>query len=382
MNAPRRFLAGLSPNQFLAQHWQKKPLLCRGAVPNYTPPLSPDELAGLACETEVESRLVQRTATRYSLEVGPFPEARFHTLGKKNWTLLVQDLDQHVPAVLSLLDHLDFLPSWRVDDVMASFAADGGSVGPHYDEYDVFLLQVEGKRRWQVSELFSRDDLVKNSQLKLLRNFSPQAEWVLEPGDMLYLPPHVAHFGVAEGPCVTYSLGCRAPSVSQLVEHFAQRASSQSDEGQRYQDPDLTPTSGRFSLDAAALARTRSILNQALTFDDETLGRGLGTLATQPKALFARDAIRPLTSARAEKRLAQKRGLQRRIGSRWNHFVADKRRAYLFVDGTEFAFAGKRDFLQELCSQASLSATWIQDRQNNKVEKQLLLDLVRFGYLE
>src|SRR5690606_15651986 len=159
MDHGRRFLGGLSAETFLREYWQKQPLLVRGAVADYRCPIEADELAGLACEEEVESRIVVHDGTTWHLEHGPFTEPDFAARGDRNWTLLVQDLEEHMPEVGHLLQELDFLPAWRIDDVMASFAAVGGSVGPHFDEYDVFLLQVEGQRRWQISTDYERHSL-------------------------------------------------------------------------------------------------------------------------------------------------------------------------------------------------------------------------------
>jgi 50S ribosomal protein L16 3-hydroxylase len=381
MRHARTFLGGLSPEQFLRRHWQKQPLLCRSALPSYVPPVTPDELAGLACEDDVESRLITRRGQRYTLESGPFPIERFATLGSKNWTLLVQDLDVHVPGISELLGNLDFLPSWRVDDVMASFAADGGSVGPHYDEYDVFLLQVEGKRRWQISTRYDREALVENTQLKLLSDFRPEQEWVLEPGDLLYLPPHVAHFGVAQGPCVTYSLGCRAPSTAELLLHLARRAAERKSEADRYKDADQQPTRERYAIDPASVARATALIKDALPLNQEEVARGLGTLTTLPKALFASESRTPLSAARAQKRLEKVGGLRRALGSRWSYCTGASG-AYLFVDGNEYPFGGDSRFLGALCATVAFEGSWLVAHTKKKVEKQLLLDLIMQRHLE
>jgi 50S ribosomal protein L16 3-hydroxylase len=380
MHRKRPFLGGLSPEQFLSQYWQKRPLLIRQALPGYRAPLSAEELAGLACEPGVESRLIVQKGQRYELEDGPLTEARFSTLGKRRWTFLVQDLDQHVPDVHNVLHNLDFLPSWRIDDVMASYAADGGSVGPHYDEYDVFLLQVEGKRRWQVSTHYDRDDLVAASQLKLLKHFRAEKEWLLEPGDMLYLPPHVAHYGVAEGPCVTYSLGCRAPSVAELVQHITSHALRPFEEKHRYQDADLKPARDAHCLDAASLARARQVAERALTLDAESWTRAFGSLVTQPKALFTREAIEPLAPGRVRAKLNKAAGLQRRMGSRWLYSALGEAR--LFVDGFAFNFGRQQAFARELCSRSHFAQTDVSRWAAQPAKLALLSELVRLGFLE
>ena len=191
-------LGDLSADAFLQRYWQKKPLLIRNALANYQSPISADELAGLALESEVESRLVETHGMDWSLKHGPFNEDDFLGLPEQDWTLLVQGVDLWVPEVQALLSKFAFLPPWRVDDVMVSFACPGGSVGPHFDQYDVFLLQVEGQRRWQIGgECSSNTPLRDDSPLRILKEFEAEEEWLLEPGDMLYLPPGVAHWGVA-----------------------------------------------------------------------------------------------------------------------------------------------------------------------------------------
>lgn len=380
MTKPRTFLGGLTPERFLRDYFQKRPLLVRGAVPDYTPPLDANELAGLACEAGIEARLITRRGQRYTLENGPFQEERFAQLGKRNWTLLVQDLDQHVPAVGALLSNLDFLPSWRIDDVMASFAADGGTVGPHYDEYDVFLLQVEGNRRWQITERFERDDLVETSRLKLLRHFEPQEEWVLEAGDMLYLPPHVAHFGVAQGPCVTYSLGCRAPSVQDLVHHFARRMAEPLDEGVRYRDPTLRLGADRYAIDPASVKRASAALSGALELTAENVARTLGTLTSLPKALFTQEPQTARTPSQVERVLRSSKGLSRALGSRWSYHVAAGRK-FLFVSGQEYMFTGNATFLAYLCAHPRLDARWVTSALRRSNTAALLKELVQQRHL-
>ncbi|HEX7768542.1 MAG TPA: cupin domain-containing protein, partial [Dokdonella sp.] len=209
---------GMTPARFLREHWQKRPLLVRGAFPAFEPPLRPEDLAGLACEELALSRIVVGDARRdrWNVRNGPFAESDFAKLPKSHWTLLVQDVDKWDADVAALPGHFGFLPGWRIDDVMVSYAEDGGSVGAHVDQYDVFLLQGLGRRHWMISTdpaapRAFRDDV----ELKLLSTFTPTHDWVLEPGDMLYLPPGVPHHGVARGACMTFSIGMRAPSQAE-----------------------------------------------------------------------------------------------------------------------------------------------------------------------
>ena len=223
--ATAKHFLGLPVARFLGEYWQKKPLLIRQAFPNYQPPLTPEDLAGLACEEAALSRLVvhDRKKDSWTLRNGPFAEAEFPKLGKKDWTLLVQDMDKWDRDVRALLAHFRFLPAWRVDDIMISFAAPGGSVGPHVDQYDVFLLQAQGHRRWQIdTDPHAPCGFRPDVELKLLQKFTPSHEWLLEPGDMLYLPPGMPHHGEAVDACMTFSVGMRAPSQAELIVDLAE----------------------------------------------------------------------------------------------------------------------------------------------------------------
>jgi len=279
---------GMPPADFLRDYWQKKPLLIRNAFPGLVSPLEPEDLAGLACEEGTLSRLVahDRAGDSWLVRHGPFDEALFPQLGDRDWTLLVQDVDKWDADVAALLPAFGFLPRWRIDDVMVSFAATGGSVGAHVDQYDVFLLQAQGRRRWQIdagpaiggkaAPLEFRDDV----ELKLLREFTPTHDWVLEPGDMLYLPPGVPHHGVAEDPCLTFSVGMRAPSAAELLGDFVDTLAAEADEALRYRDPDLVPPADPNEIDAAAMARVVEALNLLRMNDPDRLGDWFGRFIT------------------------------------------------------------------------------------------------------
>ncbi|MBB6599387.1 cupin domain-containing protein [Luteimonas sp. MC1825] len=281
-------LLGMTPRAFLRDYWQKRPLLVRGAFPGYTSPVEPDDLAGLACEDGVLARLIQhdRASDGWQVSSGPFPEEVFAGLGERDWTLLVQDMDKWDPDIAALVDAFDFLPRWRIDDVMVSFAATGGSVGAHVDQYDVFLLQAQGHRRWQIDagdalgrgvpSLAFRDDV----ELKLLREFVPTHDWVLAPGDMLYLPPNVPHNGVAEDPCLTFSLGMRAPATAELMGDYIDTLAAEADESLRYTDPDLAPPRDANEIDATAMGRVVEALNAIRMADGDALGDWFGRFIT------------------------------------------------------------------------------------------------------
>ena len=283
VHATAKQFLGMPPAQFLRDYWQKRPLLVRNALPGFVSPIEPEDLAGLACEEFALSRLVRHDRARDAWEVrqGPFPEELFPTLGERDWTLLVQDVDKWDADVAALLARFDFLPRWRIDDVMVSFAATGGSVGAHVDQYDVFLLQAQGHRRWLIDAnknppLDFRDDV----ELKLLREFSASHDWVLGPGDMLYLPPGVPHHGVAEDPCLTFSVGMRAPSAAELMGDYIDTLAAEADDAIRYGDADLAPPKDPNEIDADAMRRVVEALN-VLRFDDpDRLGDWFGRFIT------------------------------------------------------------------------------------------------------
>ena len=261
-------LGELSAESFLQHYWQKKPLLIRGALADYASPISADELAGLALESEVESRIVECQGRDWTLKHGPFTEEDFLGLPEQDWTLLVQGVDLWVPEVQALLAQFAFLPPWRLDDVMVSFACPGGSVGPHFDQYDVFLLQVEGQRRWQIGAECSKETPLRdNSPLRILQEFNAREEWLLDPGDMLYLPPGVAHWGVAQTECLTYSIGFRAPSIADMLGDLSVELMTQGYDV-HYRDPALTPEMASSNIDQAFIDQAKQQLWQAINDDD------------------------------------------------------------------------------------------------------------------
>jgi 50S ribosomal protein L16 3-hydroxylase len=277
-------LGGLSPDQFLGEYWQRQPLLVRGALPQYPSPISADELAGLALDADVESRLVLERGDAGPWEVrhGPFQDSDFLALPERDWTLLVQAVDLWVPEVKELLQRFDFLPPWRFDDVMVSYAVPGGSVGPHFDQYDVFLLQVEGERRWEIADLIDVDAaFLPQTDLRILQHFKASREWTLSPGDMLYLPPGVSHWGVALTECLTYSIGFRSPTVGELLGDLAVEVLAQHHD-LRYSDPPLNSTMAAEEIAPEFIRQAKDLLLRALD-NDELLADWFARFMTAPK---------------------------------------------------------------------------------------------------
>ena len=296
---PLGLLGGLSPQRFMQRHWQKKPLLVRGAVPDLRPLLDRSALFALATRPEVESRLITHSARGWKMRRGPLARRSLPPLSRGEWTLLVQGVDLHMTAGRALLSQFRFVPDARVDDLMISWASDGGGVGPHFDSYDVFLLQAVGRRRWRIGRQKNLA-LQEGVPLKILANFEPQEEYVLDPGDMLYLPPLYAHDGVAEGECQTYSIGFRAPARGELARELLQRLSEESDELVRpalYRDPGASAVDQPGAV-PAELQRFAAEAIRAAMGDPVALNRALGEYLTEPKANVWFD------SARVPRRLA------------------------------------------------------------------------------
>jgi 50S ribosomal protein L16 3-hydroxylase len=290
---PLPLLGGLSPALFMKRHWQKKPLLVRNAIPAFEPLLRPAELFALAARDEVESRLVVRERSSWRLQRGPFARRALPPLKRPDWTLLVQGVDLHHAGAHALLHGFSFLPAARLDDLMISYATEGGGVGPHFDSYDVFLLQAQGRRRWRIGR---QQDLAleEGVPLKILKNFRAEQEFVLEPGDMLYLPPRYAHDGIAEGECQTYSIGFRAPAQAELARELLQRIADEAAEAapeRLYRDPGQPATDAPGAIPAALAEFAQQALAQALK-DPGALARALGEYLTEPKSSVWFDAGR------------------------------------------------------------------------------------------
>lgn len=281
-------LGGISPAEFMQTYWQRKPLLVRQAIPHFSPLLNRAELFDLAGQEGVESRLVKGGdggQRDWQMARGPFKHRAIPKLSERDWTLLVQGVDLHDDKVAALMQQFRFVPDARLDDVMISYAVDGGGVGPHFDSYDVFLLQAHGQRRWRIGR--QKDErLVPDVPLKILAHFKPEQEWVLNPGDMLYLPPRYAHDGVAVGECMTYSVGFRVPQTGDLARELLMRLSEDAQDrvgGDLYRDADQAAVQLPAKIPDAMRGFAHAALQRALK-DPKALSRALGEFLTEPKA--------------------------------------------------------------------------------------------------
>lgn len=331
--APLRLLGDITPAQFMRDYWHKKPLLIRQAIPGFQPLLPFDQLAELATKDYVESRLVSLTDGEWNMRHGPLHDLPPRT--QREWTMLVQGVNLQDDAADALLRQFRFVPDARLDDLMVSFATDGGGVGPHFDSYDVFLLQAEGQRRWKIGP--QKDlSLVEGLPLKILSKFKPTEEFVLEPGDMLYLPPHYAHDGVAIGDCQTYSIGFRSPSYQELGEAFLQFMADSIDLPGRYADPELEPSAKPAEIPKDMLGRLADELNK-MQFTEDDFAIFLGEYLSEPKHnVFFTGPEKPLPAGRFAQ-TAAKKGVK--LSRKTQMLYRGK---HVFINGESFAI-GRAD---------------------------------------
>ncbi len=379
---PLEILGGISAREFLREYWQKKPLLIRQALPGFESPVSPDELAGLSLEEDVESRLVIEHGERpWELRRGPFTEDTYQQLPERDWTLLVQAVDQLVPDVAQLVEHFRFLPNWRIDDVMISFASPGGGVGPHFDNYDVFLLQAHGNRRWRVGQMCDAESkMLAHPDLRILAEFQEAKEWVLEPGDMLYLPPRLAHYGTAEDACMTYSLGFRAPSAAEVLTHFTDFLAQFLPDEERYSDADLTPADDPYQIQSDALDRLRTMLTEHMS-DERLLLTWFGQFMTEPRYP---ERVQGPEIEESELFAALSDGvvLVRNLSARlaWSEVDIG---LLLFASGqSRLLPAHLRDLLKLVCSADALHVDNLQPWLADEDGRNLIWQLVKQGSLE
>jgi 50S ribosomal protein L16 3-hydroxylase len=334
---------GLAAEDFLRENWQKKPRVIRQAFPDFQCPVSADELAGLACEEAVESRIVveNENGKPWQLHNGPFQPERFSELPETHWTLLVQGLDHWVPEIADLLDDFRFVPNWRLDDIMASFAPRGGSVGPHFDQYDVFLLQAEGQRTWQFGgHCDETSNRVDGTPLRILKDWKPEETVTLNPGDMLYLPPGIGHHGIADNDCITLSIGFRAPTVDDLLTGFTDFLCSRSDASEHLSDPDLEVQSNPGAIGPNVIDRLDGKLREKLQ-DRRQLALWFGQYSTAPKSL---ETVAPpeetLTADFLGQLISAANQIRWNEGSRFAYYEFSDETA-LFVDGEQYLLRGE-----------------------------------------
>ena len=364
---PLQLLGGLSSELFMKRHWQKKPLLVRQAIANFKPLLDRTELFDLAAREDVQARMVIQQPGQtpgWQFKHGPFERRALPALKRPGWTVLLQGVDLHHDAVHELMNKFRFVPDARLDDLMISYATDTGGVGPHFDSYDVFLLQAHGRRQWRIGR--QKDlSLQPDMPLKILANFEPEDEFVLEPGDMLYLPPRYAHDGIAMGECMTYSIGFRQPNRGELARELLQRLAEDAEEAVGvvvYKDPKQPAVAQPGEIPAQMVEFARDALQAALQ-DPDMLGRALGEYLTEPKANVWFETAEP-----GELPLAGEMRLDRRT-----KMMFDAR--HIFINGESFR-AGGRDatLMRRLADERGLSGP---DLARTSAEARSLLETWR-----
>ena len=353
-------LGNITPAEFLRDYWHKKPLLIRQAIAGFKPLLTLDALAALARHNHVESRLITNVDGQWDMRHGPLEE--LPPASQQQWTLLVQGANLADKRADALLRQFRFIPDARLDDLMISYATNGGGVGPHFDSYDVFLLQAQGKRRWRIGA--QKDlSLVDGMPLKILANFEPQQEFLLEAGDMLYLPPHYAHDGVAEGECMTYSIGFRSPSYQELGEAFLQFMADSIDLPGRYEDPQLEPAKHPAEIPRHMLATITEEMNK-VRFTEEDVTIFVGEHLSEPKHnVFFTGPAKPLTVGRFAEAVA-KRGVVLSLKTQMLY-----RGKHVFINGESFA-VGRADkaLLDVLANQRALPGSAIPGASDDVME--------------
>ena len=384
INLPLQLLGGISPAEFMRKYWQKKPCIIRNAISNFKPLLSRQELFALSQNQDVESRLIVSNGDKWSLAHGPMTAKQIPSIKKPNGTLLVQGVDLHHSAVNELKTRFRFAPDARLDDLMISYATDGGGVGPHFDSYDVFLLQAHGTRRWRIGK--QKDGTLQaNVPLRILSNFKPELSFDLEPGDMLYLPPRYAHDGVAIGECMTYSIGFKVPKQVDLGRELLLRYADAVDEDCEqdndsknptkvkpevlYRDADQEATPNPAQIPTALLEFAQQAIAKAMA-DPDALARHLGEHLSEPKSNVWFDAPEGAV------KLSRKRGVKLTLQSQ---MMFDKR--HIFLNGESWRAAGKdAKLMQKLANQRFLDASDLVKASEDAIG--LLQDWLEQGWLE
>ena len=348
----------------MQRYWQRKPLLVRQAIPDFKPLVDRASLFAMAADSEVESRLVMKP---FKVQHGPFPRNKLPKLSQNDWTLLVQGVDLHDDKVADLMHQFRFVPDARLDDLMISFATDGGGVGPHFDSYDVFLLQAHGQRKWSIGK--QKDlSLVEGVDLKVLANFQPSHEYVLNPGDMLYLPPRYAHDGIAIGECMTYSIGFRAPSQNDLARELLMRLSDETEnlDALLYQDSRQEAVERAGAIPKSLQTFAQDALDKALK-DPLALARVLGELLTEPKV-----------NVWFEECKVSKLPKQLRLDRRSRMMYDDK---HIFLNGESWRANGAdASLMRHLADQRALTNDQLQTASPKA--KDLLLNWCSLGWMK
>jgi len=371
-------LGSLTAEDFLEEYWQKKPLVIRQAFPNIQCPITAEELAGLSCEGDVNSRIIIEKDGEHPWQpiFGPMDEDTFSNLPESHWTLAINDLEKVIPELAWISDCFRFIPDWRFDDLMSSYAADQGSVGPHFDLYDVFIIQGSGKRRWQISTAeVTEDNQAEGTPLRIQKTFNAEQEWILEPGDMIYIPPNVSHHGISLGESISFSVGYRAVSHADLLNDFISHITQNLSPKLTYQDADLKVQAHPAEITDDAIHRVTDIFKEYLNPNHPEVRRWFGLYMSDPKSENSEASEEPINSINELlEEIQAGETLYRHPACR---FAYNQQKGYsmLFIDGTDYVTS--TEFAIQLCESRAISVNLINTANHD--EKQLLLDLYNHG---
>lgn len=369
-------LGDISAEQFIKEYWQQRPLVIRQGFKNFTSPISAEELAGLACEEDVHSRIVIEKGGEHPWQLinGPMDENIFASLPQTHWSLLVNDVEKHLPELAQIVDAFRFIPEWRVDDLMISFAPEGGTVGPHLDQYDVFILQAQGHRRWQLnSQPVDKQNQIANIDLKIQKDFSPEQEWLLAPGDIIYIPPGISHYGVATDDCLSFSIGFRAPSEAEMLSDFIDYLCQAIPKDKTYRDNNLTLQTNPNEITPSVINNIRAQFKKYLDPEHPDLARWFGRFVSDNKTDLVFEPAKQFDSFEALKLHCLL--LMRNPASRFAFYALDTE-YFLFVDGKDYKVS--RNFAKKLCEQRSLD---LDNNCFNEEEQQFIVSLYNHGQL-
>ena len=389
-------LGNITPEEFLCDYWQKKPLVIRGAFADFEMPFDAGELAGLALETDCPARIILEKGdgnknketpanTPWTVKYPPFTDEDFTSTPETHWTFLVNDLERYYPELGNLIEPFRFIPDWRIDDLMVSYAADQGSVGPHVDAYDVFLIQGEGKRRWQVvTDPDYPTELLQDSQLAILKNFTHDEEWLLDTGDMLYLPPNMPHHGVAEGECMTFSVGFRAPDTLGLAQSWLESFSNAESNTEtkklitkRFNDAERTIQNSSGEITAEDIQKLSSLIMDLVKNQEQQLLIFLGKYLTETKNSEEENEI--IISSKFSKKADYERQSWTRIS-----YIEDaqNKRIHLFAAGQHVTLPqSERAAIQAFCEHYYYSAESLTTLFEYDEFKGMFKDLLKAGNL-
>ena len=373
-------LDNLNAEHFLEEYWQKKPLVIKQAFADFESPISADELAGLACEEDVNSRIVIEKDGDHPWQsiYGPMDEDIFSSLPETHWTLLVNDAEKHCPELAWICDQFRFIPEWRFDDLMISYAPEGGSVGPHIDLYDVFILQAKGHRRWMINtQPVDEDNQVAGTNLRVQKEFKIEQEWLLEPGDIIYIPPGVSHHGVATDDCMSISIGFRANSHADMVNDFIAYITQNLPAEYTYKDSDLKTQSHSNEITQDAVERVTDIFKHYLKADHPELIKWFGRYSSDTKTDIHIEPDQIIDTIDELKQLASNQQLCRHPASRFA-FSRSNNKALLFIDGTDYLTS--IEFSESLCNDREINLSSLLSTTSQE-ENNLIIDLYNQGQL-